>query len=88
LTEGQKFEFKVYDAETGISHVTASVSGKEEIHTPAGTFEIIRARYRIEKSSGPEMYTIFASKDFPRFLVREDFQNGESLQLAEIRGSP
>src|SRR5215831_9542865 len=54
LKEGQKFEFTVYDVETGVSHVTASVSGEEEIHTPAGTFEIIRASYRIEKSSGPE----------------------------------
>src|SRR5262249_40043940 len=86
LKEGQKFEFTVYDAETGVSHVTASVSGKEEIHTPAGTFEIIRASYRIEKSSGSETSTILASKDSPRFLVREDFQNGESLQLTEIRG--
>jgi hypothetical protein len=85
LQEGQKFEFTVYDAETGVSHVAASVSGEEEIHTLAGTFKIIRASYRIEKSSGPETYTIFASKDFPRFLVREDFQNGESLQLTEIR---
>jgi Protein of unknown function (DUF3108) len=86
LHEGQKFEFTVYDAETGVSHVTASVSGEEEIHTPAGTFEIIRASYRIEKSTGPEAYTIFASKDFPRFLVREDFQNGTSLELTKIGG--
>jgi Protein of unknown function (DUF3108) len=86
LQEGQKFEFTVYDAETGVSHVIANVSGEEEIHTPAGTFEIIRATYRIEKSSGSETYTIFASKDFPRFLVREDFQNGMSLELTKIGG--
>ena len=85
LQEGQKFGFTVYDAEAGVSHVTANVSGEEEIHTPAGTFKSIRASYRIEKSSGAETYAIFASKDFPRFLVREDFQNGESLQLTEIR---
>jgi Protein of unknown function (DUF3108) len=86
LQEGRKFEFTVYDAETGVSHVTASVSGEEEIHTPAGTFEIIRTSYRIEKSTGPEAYTIFASKDSPRFLVREDFQNGMSLELTKIGG--
>jgi hypothetical protein len=86
LQEGQKFEFQVYDPDIGVSHVTASVSGEEEIHTPAGTFEIIRASYRIEKSSGSETYTIFASKDFPRFLVREDFQNGMSLELTKIGG--
>jgi Protein of unknown function (DUF3108) len=86
LPDGQKFEFTVYDPETGISHVSASVAGKEEIQVPAGTFETIRANYRIEKSSGPETYTIFASKDVPRVLVREDFQNGESLQLTKIDG--
>jgi len=37
-----------------------------------------------EKSTGPEMYTIFASKDLPRILVCEDVQNGMSLELTKI----
>jgi hypothetical protein len=51
---------------------------------PAGTYETIRAVYRIEKSKGPESYEVLASKETPRFLVREDFSRGISTKLVKM----
>lgn len=76
----------MYDPESGVSHVSAGVLGDEKIEVPAGNFETIRASYSIKKSTGAETYTIFASKNLPRVLVREDFQHGDSLELTKIGG--
>jgi hypothetical protein len=50
---------------------------------PAGTFETIRAVYRIEKLKETETYEVLASKETPRFMVREDFSNGMSTELVK-----
>jgi hypothetical protein len=49
LEVGQKLDFTVYDPATGVSKVAGEVSKVEQIRVPAGTFETIRAVYRIEK---------------------------------------
>jgi Protein of unknown function (DUF3108) len=84
LEAGQKFNFTVYDAETGVSPVVCEVSKTEQIQVPAGSFKTIRASYRIEKSKGAETYEVFASDVFPRILVREDFPNGTRIELTKM----
>jgi hypothetical protein len=83
LEVGQKLDFTVYDPATGVSKVAGEVSKAEQIHVPAGTFETIRAVYRIEKSKGTETYEVLASKETPRFMVREDFSTGMSTELVK-----
>jgi hypothetical protein len=83
LEVGQKLDFTVYDPATGVSKVAGEVSKAEQIRVPAGTFETIRAVYRIEKSKGTETYEVLASKETPRFMVREYFSTGMSTELVK-----
>jgi hypothetical protein len=83
LEVGQKLDFTVYDPATGVSKLAGEVSKAEQIRVPAGTFETIRAVYRIEKSKGTETYEVLASKETPRFMVREDFSTGMSTELVK-----
>jgi hypothetical protein len=83
LEIGQKLDFTVYDPATGISKVASEVTKAEQVHVPAGTFDAIRAVYRIEKSKGTETYEVLASKETPRFMVREDFSTGMSTELVK-----
>ncbi len=84
LEIGQKLNFTVYDPATGVSKVTGEISKEEKTRVPAGTFDTIRTIYKIEKSEGTETYEVLASKEMPRFMVREDFSNGMSIELAKI----
>jgi len=84
LEIGQKLNFTVYDPATGVSKVTGEISKEEKTRVPAGTFDTIRTIYKIEKSEGTETYEVLASKEMPRFMVREDFSNGMSIELVKI----
>ena len=84
LEIGQQLNFTVYDPGTGVSQVAGEVTKAEQIRVPAGTYETIRAVYRIKKSSGTESYVVLASKETPRFLVREDFSSGMSTELVKM----
>ncbi len=85
---GRKFDFAVYDPATGISKVAGEIKEAEQTRVPAGTFDTIRVVYRIEKSKGTETYEVLASKETPRFIVREDLANGMSSELVKIGGKP
>ena len=85
LQTGDKFNFTVFDPATGVSQVTGEIGGDEKILVSAGTFDTIRIIYQIEKSRGTERYEVFATKDLPRMMVREDFPNGTSSELADIK---
>jgi len=85
LEVGDKFNFTVFDSATGISRVTGEVARDERITVPAGAFDTVRVIYQIEKSKGTERYEVFATKDPPRTMVREDFPNGTSSELVGIK---
>jgi hypothetical protein len=85
LQIGDKFNFAVFDPATGVSQVTAEVVRDEKIVVPAGTFDVVRIIYRIEKPKGTERYEVFATKNLPRIMVREDFPNGTSSELVGIK---
>jgi len=59
-----------------VSALAGQATKAEQVQVPAGTYETIHAVYRIQKSKGPETYEALASKETPRFLVREDFSDG------------
>lgn len=81
LQAGRQFEFNVYDPGTGVSHVAVRVSSLELLHVPAGTFDVYKVVYRIEKSSGTEQYEMWPSRNVPRTLVQEKFPNGDVGEL-------
>jgi len=84
LKPGTEFSFEVYDPWTGISKASARVGPLEHVEVPAGSFEAYRITYRIEKNTGAETYEVLASKEKPRFMVREDFPDGAKAELIRI----
>jgi len=66
------------------SRVRVAIQGVERIAVPAGTFEAVRVVYTIEKNRGAETYEALVHRQVPRFLVRERFPNGSSIELVEI----
>lgn len=85
LDVGYKFKFTVFDPPTGVSLVKGEVASDEKITVPAGSFDTVRIIYQIEKSKGTERYEVFATKDPPCMMVREDFPNGTSSELVSIK---
>ena len=85
--EGQKFQFHVYDPGTGNSLVSVQIGKSETLAVPAGSFEIVRISYRIDKRGGAETYEVFVTKQAPRFLVKEKFPNASVIELAEVTTS-
>jgi hypothetical protein len=81
LHKGSRFEFDVYDPNTGSSAVRARVSPRRRIHVPAGSFNVFAITYWVKKSSGAEQYVVYATEGLPRFMVREDFPDGTISEL-------
>jgi hypothetical protein len=83
LQPGRQFQFSVYDPGIGTSHVIASVGPLEQVHVPAGSFQIFRITYRVSKATGAEQYVVFATQSLPRVMIREDFPDGTTSELVE-----
>src|SRR4030095_9455568 len=86
-TEEQKFQFRVYDPETGNSLVSVRIGETQTIAVPAGSFETVRVSYRIDKRGHAETYEVFVTKQTPRFMVKEKFPNGSMIELVELAKS-
>ncbi len=77
--------FNVYDPWTGVSPVSVQIGDVEEVRVPAGTFRALHIVYRIEeKGRGNVQFVVWVTEREPRFLVREDFPNGSTTQLAQM----
>lgn len=87
LEVGRHFEFNVYDPKGGVSHVQVDVGTLSEVHVPAGDFVSYAIDYRIYKANGIEHFRVFASREIPRFMVREEFPNGVVTDLVRIENA-
>jgi hypothetical protein len=87
LEVGRHFEFNVYDPKGGVSHVQADVGALSDVHAPAGDFVSYAIDYRIHRANGVEHFRVFASKESPRFMVREEFPNGVVTDLVRIENA-
>jgi hypothetical protein len=85
--EGQGFQFHVYDPGTGNSLVSVRIGESQTTAVPAGSFGTVRVSYRIDKRIGTETYEVFATRQAPRFLVKEKFPNGSVGELVELTKS-
>jgi hypothetical protein len=72
MQPGQSFEFKVYDASTALSRVHCEVGDAGMMDAPGGRIPALRFTYTVYKSTGTELYTVYASAVFPRVMLRED----------------
>jgi hypothetical protein len=83
LHPGRQFGFSVCDPNIGTSRVYAQAGALEQIHVRAGSYKVFRIAYRVEKATGADHYTVFASEHRPRVLVREDFPDSTVNELVE-----
>jgi hypothetical protein len=84
LEPGTRFQFNVYDPSIGLSRAKGQVSAARWVRVPAGSFDVYPVVYEIVKSSGTERYEVFVTRETPRMIIREDFQNGVRGQLVRI----
>jgi hypothetical protein len=85
LSVGSHFEFHVFDPGTGSSRVSGRVTGIETVHVPAGTFEAVRIVYKMEKSSGTQVYQVLTNREGPRMLLKDLFPDGAVSELVEVK---
>lgn len=83
MQPGQKFRFDVYDAKTAVSHVSCSISDAGTLDTSMGKLPALRLDYTVEKASGTESYTVYATRDFPRVMLREDLRGNLTITLVK-----
>lgn len=84
LTPGETFTFNVYDAKTAVSRVTCSISDAGMMNTVLGKLHAIRLDYVVNKSSGTESYSVYATSALPRIMLREDLPGGLTSQLVKV----
>jgi hypothetical protein len=83
---GREFRFDVYDPGTGVSWVLLNIGPIETVGTPDGRFEAYGITYLVKEAGGTELYKVYASRDSPRLLFREEFPNGSYDELVQVVG--
>jgi len=84
LQPGQSFEFKVYDAGTGLSRVHCEVGDAGMMDSPAGKVRAIRLGYTVYKASGTEVYAVYANAIPPRMMLREELRGDLVITLVKV----
>jgi hypothetical protein len=84
LKPGERFLFNVYDAKTAVSRVTCFISDAGTMTTPLGKLHAIRLNYVVNKASGTESYSVYATSTLPRIMLREDLPHGLTSQLVKV----
>lgn len=84
LKPGQKLLFSVYDAKTGVSQVSCTIADAGVMESPLGKLAAIRLVYTVEKSTSTESYTVYATRDVPRMMLREDLPGGLTAMLVKV----
>lgn len=79
-----KIEFLVYDPATGSSPLSGTRTASAPITGVLGTSEITRLDYTIRKQVHPESYSVFATRESPRVMVREEMPNQLLAELIAI----
>lgn len=73
--EDGKIEFLVYDPSTASSPLLGTVTPAEPIASVLGTSDVVRLDYTIRKADHTESYSVFATREIPRVMLREDMPN-------------
>jgi zinc protease len=69
LEEGAELELPVYSPRTGVSQLTARVTGRETVEVEAGSFETWDVQLEV---SGQTVH-LFVTREAPHFLVKQTF---------------
>ena len=84
LSEGFELELPVYSPQSGVSQLTATVTGSETVEVPAGTFET----WKLEVVQGGRTVNLWITKETPRMMVKQGFAGRPiELQLQSVGAS-
>lgn len=75
---------RVYDPSSGLSDMLGEIGGVQPFAGAMGKTEALRLDYSICKQDHLEEYTVYASREAPRFMLREDMPNGLVSELIRI----
>jgi hypothetical protein len=81
---GRSIAMRVFDPSTGLSDMLGKIGGLQPMTGAGGEVLALRLDYTICKRGHVEEYTVYASHETPRFMLREDMPNGLVSELIRI----
>ena len=75
---------RVFDPSTGVSEMLGRIGGTQSIRGSWGEAAALRLDYTICKREHLEEYTVYATRETPRYMLREDMPNGLVSELVRI----
>jgi hypothetical protein len=74
----------VFDPATKLSPMHGRIRGSQVMRGAWGRASTVRLDYAICKRDRVENYTVYASKEYPRYMLREDMPNGLVTELVRM----
>ena len=84
LMSGKTARFYVFDPATRASAVRVAASEAPAISSPEGQHEVRRFDYTVQKNGAEEKYAVYATRETPRMMLREDLRENEVAELEKI----
>jgi hypothetical protein len=81
---GRAIAMRVFDPPTGLSDMVGKVGGLQSMSGAWGDVPALRLDYTICKREHVEEYTVYATNETPRTMLREDMPNGLVSELIRI----
>ena len=77
-------ELRVFDPSTGASRMLGRIGDVQPLSGAWGEAAALRLDYSIHKAGHIEEYTVYATRDTPRYMLREDMPNGLVAELIRV----
>jgi hypothetical protein len=81
---GSALSLHVFDPSTGSSPMLGKLGGTQPMRGAWGELDAVRLDYTICKRDHFEEYTVYATRETPRYMLREDMPNGLVSELIRI----
>jgi hypothetical protein len=81
---GSAISLQVFDPSTGSSPMLGKIGGSQPVRGAWGELDAVRLDYTICKPDHVEEYTVYATRETPRYMLREDMPNGLVSELIRI----
>jgi hypothetical protein len=84
LLPGHAAAYRVFDALTGSSVLTVHAEHAGTLSSPIGDRPAFRLEYQVCKRGAPESYVVYATRETPRFMLREELRGHEVSILSRV----
>jgi len=76
FSKGGTVEFYVFDPSSALSRLNGTSAETLPLRSVLGVVPTVRLDYTIHKNSHEESYAVFATKEQPRVMLREEMPGG------------